>query len=70
MKMNVALRSEDEVECCTDSGATKHMFPDFTTFISYHRVHHKVVTLGDGSPPPILGVGTAKFSINKHVILV
>ena len=69
-KMKVALCSEDEVECCADSSATKHMFPDYTTFISYRRVNHKVVTLGDGSPLPIVGVGTAKFSINKHVILV
>ena len=58
------------MECCADSGATKHMFPDYTTFISYRHVHHKVVTLGDGSPLPIFGAGTAKLSINKHVILV
>jgi len=69
-KIKIALHSEDEVACCVDSGATKHMFPDYTTFVSYRRVYNKVVTLGDGSPPPILGRGTAKFSINKHVILV
>jgi len=46
------------------------MFPDYTTFISYRHLHNKVVTLGDGSPLPILGMGTAKFSINKHVILI
>ena len=69
-RMKIALRSDDEVECCADSGATKHMFPDYNTFISYRRVHNKVVTLGDGSLLQILGIGIAKFSINKHVILV
>jgi hypothetical protein len=46
------------------------MFPDYTTFLSYCWVYNKVVTLGDHSPLPILGMGNAKFSINKHVILV
>jgi hypothetical protein len=63
--MKIALHSEDEVECCTDSGDTKHMFPDYTTFISYRRVHNKVVTLGNGSALPILGMGTTNLaSIN------
>jgi hypothetical protein len=46
------------------------MFPDYTTFLSHRRVYNKVVTPGDGSHLPILGMGTAKFSINKQVILV
>jgi hypothetical protein len=63
--MKIAVGSEDEVECGTNSGATKHMFPDYTTFLSYRRVYKKVVTLRDCSPLPILGMGTAKCSIKN-----
>jgi hypothetical protein len=40
-KMKIALHSDNEVECCADSGATKHMFLDYSTFISYRHVHRQ-----------------------------
>eukprot|EP00956_Cyclotella_meneghiniana_P017367 scaffold28205_cov85-Cyclotella_meneghiniana.AAC.4 len=69
--IRVAIRSEDEAACCADSGATKHMFPDYNTFVSsYHKCSNKFVQLGDSTELPIHGYGTAKFSLNGHVILV
>eukprot|EP00956_Cyclotella_meneghiniana_P028868 scaffold68397_cov20-Cyclotella_meneghiniana.AAC.1 len=68
--IRVALKSADEASCCADSGATKHMFPDYNTFVSYHKCTNKFVQLGDSTELPILGYGTAKFSLNGHVILV
>eukprot|EP00956_Cyclotella_meneghiniana_P041317 scaffold222336_cov36-Cyclotella_meneghiniana.AAC.1 len=46
------------------------MFPDYNTFVSYHPCKNKTVELGDSTELPILGYGTAKFSLNGHVILV
>eukprot|EP00956_Cyclotella_meneghiniana_P023356 scaffold45380_cov85-Cyclotella_meneghiniana.AAC.5 len=68
--MQVSKKSTDETYCCADSGATRHMFPDYNAFVSYHPCHNKTVELGDSTELPILGYGTAKFSINGHVILV
>ena len=68
--IKVSVRAADEAVCCADSGATRHMFPDYTTFVSYHKCHNKTVKLGDSTELPILGYGTAKFSLNGHVIVV
>eukprot|EP00956_Cyclotella_meneghiniana_P012602 scaffold17913_cov36-Cyclotella_meneghiniana.AAC.1 len=68
--IKIAIKSQDEATCCADSGATKHMFPDYRTFLSYHKCTNKTVLLGDSTELPILGYGTAKFSLNGHVILV
>eukprot|EP00956_Cyclotella_meneghiniana_P031975 scaffold85846_cov40-Cyclotella_meneghiniana.AAC.3 len=68
--MKIALKSADEAVCCADSGATRHMFPDYKTFLSYHKCDNKYVELGDSTRLPILGYGTAKFSLNGHIILV
>eukprot|EP00956_Cyclotella_meneghiniana_P032302 scaffold88129_cov23-Cyclotella_meneghiniana.AAC.1 len=68
--IKMSQKSADEAYCCADSGATRHMFPDYKTFVSYHPCHNKTVLLGDSTELPILGYGTAKFSLNGHVILV
>eukprot|EP00956_Cyclotella_meneghiniana_P017958 scaffold29652_cov22-Cyclotella_meneghiniana.AAC.1 len=68
--VQVSKKSTDETYCCADSGATRHMFPDYNTFVSYHPCHNITVQLGDSTELPILGYGTAKFSLNGHVILV
>eukprot|EP00956_Cyclotella_meneghiniana_P012317 scaffold17507_cov37-Cyclotella_meneghiniana.AAC.4 len=68
--MTLAAKAPDEAYCCADSGATRHMFPDYNTFVSYHPCHNKTVLLGDSTELPIMGYGTAKFSLNGHVILV
>ena len=59
-----------EATCCADSGATKHMFPDYATFVSYHKCSNKFVQLSDSTELPIHSYGTAKFSLNRHVVLV
>eukprot|EP00804_Cyclotella_cryptica_P002397 CCRYP_004097-RA/>CCRYP_004097-RA protein AED:0.56 eAED:0.30 QI:0/-1/0/1/-1/1/1/0/629 len=68
--IKLAIKHEDEAICCADSGATRHMFPDYNTFISYHKCKNKTVKLGDSTELPIMGYGSAKFTLNGHVILV
>ena len=68
--MRIALKQDDEAVCCADSGATNHMFSDYSTFISYHKCSNKTVKLGDSTELPILGYGTAKFSLNGKIIMV
>jgi hypothetical protein len=69
-KMRIALKQDDEAVCCADSGATNHMFSDYSTFISYHKCSNKTVKLGNSTELPILGYGTAKFSLNGKIIMV
>ena len=57
-------------ESYMDSGATHVMLPDLEAFISIHKCPHRTVTLGDESVVPVLGEGTAVFSLNGRVILV
>lgn len=48
--IKVAIKADDEATCCADSGATKHMFPDYDTFVSYHKCTNKYVQLGESFP--------------------
>jgi len=68
--MKIALRSGHKIEYCADSGVTKHMIPDYSAFVSYHKCTNQVVKLADESVVPILGYDTAKFSLNGKIILV
>ena len=61
---------QDEDEACADSGATDPMLPDYGAFISYRKCTNKYVTLGDESRLPIAGIGTAKFSLNKRILII
>lgn len=36
-------------QCCADSGATDHMFPDYHAFTSYKRTPNCFIQLGDGT---------------------
>jgi hypothetical protein len=69
-KMRIAIRHSEEAECCAESGATNYMFKDYSTFVSYHKCTNKTVKLGDSTELPILGYGTAKFSLNGKIIAV
>jgi len=69
-KMKITQRSEHEIECCADSGATKHMILDYSAFVSYHKCTNQMVKLADESVVPILGYSTTKFSLNGKIILV
>ena len=53
-----------------DSGATDHMFPDKSTFISYKLVSNLQVHMGNNSFLPVLGRGTAIISLNGQWVLV
>ena len=68
--MRIAIRHSDEDECCADSGVTNHMFKDYSTFVSYHKCHNKTAKLGNSTELPILGYGTAKFSLTGKIIVV
>lgn len=68
--MRIAIRHSEEAECCAESGATNYMFKDYSTFVSYHKCTNKTVKLGDSTELPILGYGTAKFSLNGKIIAV
>jgi hypothetical protein len=57
-------------ECCADSGATDHMFPDRQAFISYHPTPNCYVELGDGTKLKQVAKGTAKVLLNNKVILL
>ena len=54
----------------TNSGATDHMFPDKSAFISYKLVTHLQVQMGNNSFLPVLGRGSAIISLNGQRILV
>ena len=62
--------SDDPDEACAGSGATDVMLPDFNAFMSYRTCTNRFAILGDETPLPILGEGTAKFSLNGKVLLI
>ena len=53
-----------------DTGATDHMLPDKSAFISYYPVTGWRVRMGNNSFAPIAGHGTAIISLNKKKILI
>jgi hypothetical protein len=53
-----------------DSGATDHMLPDKSAFISYKLVTNLQVRMGNNYYLPILGQGSAIISLNGQRILV
>ena len=53
-----------------DTGATDHMLPDKSAFISYKRISNLQVRMGNNSYLPVLGHGTAIISLNRQRVLV
>ena len=53
-----------------DTGATNHMLPDKSAFISYHIITGRRVRMGNNSFAPIAGHGTAIVSLNGKKILI
>lgn len=35
MNIAIKIKADDEDLCCANSGATRHMFPDYKTFVRY-----------------------------------
>jgi hypothetical protein len=53
-----------------DTGATDHMVPDKSCFISYKSVSGLSVRMGNNSYVPVLGRGTAIFALSGKCLLV
>ena len=53
-----------------DTGATDHMLPDRSAFISYKSVRSLRVRMGNNSYAPVLGRGTAIISLNGQRLLI
>jgi hypothetical protein len=53
-----------------DTGATHHMIPNKSSFISYYPVSGRCVCMGNNSFAPILGHGSAIISLNRKLILI
>jgi hypothetical protein len=53
-----------------DTGATDHMLPDKSAFISYYPVVGWQVRMGNNSFAPIPGYGSAIISLNGKKILI
>ena len=53
-----------------DTGATYHMFPDKSAFISCKRISNLQVRMGNNSFLPVLGRGTVIISLNSQRVLV
>ena len=54
---------------CADSGTSKDMFPDYSTFKTYRRLYNRYATLGDTTKLPIEGIGTYVYTLNGQNIL-
>jgi hypothetical protein len=52
------------------TGATDHMFPDNSAFISYKLVSNLQVRMGNNAFIPVLGRGTAIITLNGKCILM
>jgi hypothetical protein len=68
--LSVALHCTRTSLLVADSGATDHMLPDKSAFISYSPVEGWCVRMGNNSFAPILGHGTAIISLNGKKILM
>ena len=53
-----------------DMGATDHMIPHQSSFVSYHRVTNLWVRMANAGYAPVLGRGTAVISLNDKRVLV
>ncbi len=51
-----------------DSGATDHMWPDYTPFTSYRPLHNNHITLTNDSTTPAMGIGSIKISLGGQVV--
>ena len=50
-----------------DSGATDHMWNDYSAFTSYHPTSSKHVTLADNTQAPVAGIGSIKILLDGKV---
>jgi len=60
----------DQFDVIIDSGCTKHMFPDRSTFISYKPCLHSFVILANKSKTACLGTGTVQLLLGGQSIIL
>ena len=65
----IALYNNFDTLCCADSGASKAIFPDYSTFKTYHCLSNRNATLGNTTKFPIEGIGTTVYTLNGRTIL-
>jgi hypothetical protein len=53
-----------------DTGATDHMLPNKSAFISYYPISGRHVRMGNNSFAPIVGHGTVVITLNGKKILI
>lgn len=69
-KDSISTPVPSESECCADSGATDHMFPDYSTFTSYRLTPGCFIELGDGTRLEQRGIGSVKIRLNGKIIIL
>ena len=65
----IYIYNNKDTECCPDSGASEYMFPNYSTFKTYHLLSNRYATLVDTKRLPIEGIGTAVYTLNGRTIL-
>ena len=65
----IAMYNKKDTACCSDSGSSEDIFPDYSTFKTYHRITNRCATLGNTTKLPIEGIGTALYTLYGRTIL-
>ena len=65
----IAMYKKKDTACFSDSGTPEDMFPDYSTFKTYHRLTNCYATLGDTTKLPIEVIVTAVYTLNVRTIL-
>ena len=63
------MYNKKDANYCADSGASEDMFPDYSTFKTYHRLTNRYATLGNITKLPIEVIGTVVYTLNGGIIL-
>jgi ubiquinone/menaquinone biosynthesis C-methylase UbiE len=69
MSLNKMANATSKV-AIADSGATHHLWPDYSAFISYQKVSNRFVSLADKSTAPIVGIGDIAVSLGGKNIVI
>ena len=65
----IDMHNKNDTACYVDSGASEDMFPDYSTFKTYHRLTNIYATLGNTTKITIEGIGTAVYTLNVSTIV-
>jgi hypothetical protein len=70
LSQSSVVRTQSGSLVVANTGATDHMTPYKSVFISYKAIANLQVRMGNNSFVPVLGYGTAIFSLNGQRVLV